>query len=57
MRGGLGGQRVCGDCSECEDGEDELAEMHCEYGVQPKDCDKLKITGRPFIPSVVPINS
>jgi len=35
MRAGLGGQRVRGDgdCSEREDGEDGLAEMHCEYGV------------------------
>jgi hypothetical protein len=35
MRGGLGGQRVRrdGDYSEHEDGGNELAEMHCEYGV------------------------
>jgi hypothetical protein len=60
MRGSPGGRRAHGDrdCSKRKDGEDEFAEMHGEYGVQPKDCDKLKITGRPFMPSgVVPINS
>jgi hypothetical protein len=57
-RDDLAGRRVRrdGDCSEREDGEDELAEMYCEFGVQPKD-DESKRAGRPFISSVAPINS
>jgi hypothetical protein len=52
--------RSDGDRGECEDRKDEFAEVHYECpccGVQSNDYDELDVAGRPFVTSVVPINS